>query len=92
MSYFLMYFLISQINIYHWLSWALSNFNYISIIIYIVKSFQTCLTLCDPMNYSPGSSVYGIHQARTLEQAAIQFSSVAQLCLTLCDPMNPLGL
>ena len=26
---------------------------------------QSCLTLCDPMNYTPsGSSVYGILQAR----------------------------
>ena len=28
-----------------------------------VKSFYSCLTLCDPMNYSPpGSSVHGIFQ------------------------------
>ena len=33
-------------------------------------------TLCDPMDYSlPGSSVHGILQARTLEWAAIPFSS-----------------
>ena len=37
---------------------------------------QLCLALCDPMNYSPpGSSVYGILQARTLEWIAISFSS-----------------
>ena len=36
---------------------------------------QTCLTLCDPMDYSPpGSSVHGILQARILEWVAI-FSS-----------------
>ena len=30
---------------------------------------QLCLTLCDPMDFSPpGSSVYGILQARILEQ------------------------
>ena len=36
---------------------------------------QSCLTLCDPMDYSlPGSSVHGIFQARVLEWAAISFS------------------
>ena len=34
-----------------------------------------CLTLCDPMDYSPpGSSVHGILQARIMEWAAIPFS------------------
>ena len=36
---------------------------------------QLCLTLCDPMDYSPlGSSIHGIHQARILEWIAITFS------------------
>ena len=36
---------------------------------------QSCLTLCDPMNYSPpGSSLHGILQARILEWVAIPFS------------------
>ena len=38
---------------------------------------QSCLTLCDPMDYSPpGSSVYEIscHEARILEQVVIFFS------------------
>ena len=36
---------------------------------------QSCLTLCDPMDYSlPGSSVHGIFQARILESVAISFS------------------
>ena len=36
---------------------------------------QSCLTLCDPMDYSlPGSSVHGIFQARILEWLAIFFS------------------
>ena len=36
----------------------------------------SCPTLCDPVDYSlPGSSVHGILQARTLEWAAIPFSS-----------------
>ena len=33
---------------------------------------QSCLTLCDPTDYSlPGSSVHGILQARVLEWVAI---------------------
>ena len=36
---------------------------------------KLCLTLCDPMGYNPpGSSVYGILQARILEWVAISFS------------------
>ena len=36
---------------------------------------QSCLTLCDPMDWSPpGSPVHGILQARTLEWVAIPFS------------------
>ena len=41
------------------------------------KSLQLCLTLCDPIDYSPpGSHILGILQARTLEWVAISFSSV----------------
>ena len=40
------------------------------------KSFQSCLTLCDPMDGSPpGFPVPGILQARTLEWVAISFSN-----------------
>ena len=40
------------------------------------KSLQLCPTLCDPIDDSPpGSPVPGILQARTLEWAAIPFSS-----------------
>ena len=40
------------------------------------KSFQSCLTLCDPINGSPpGSPIPGILQARTLEWVAISFSN-----------------
>ena len=40
------------------------------------KSFQSCLTLRDPIDGSPpGSPVPGILQARTLEWAAISFSN-----------------
>ena len=36
---------------------------------------QSCLTLCDPIDYSlPGSSVHEILQARILEWIAIPFS------------------
>ena len=36
---------------------------------------QSCLTLCNPMNYTPpGSSAHGIFQARILEQAVISYS------------------
>ena len=37
-----------------------------------VKSLQSCLTLCDPVDSgSPGSSVQGILQARILEGVAM---------------------
>ena len=40
------------------------------------KSFQSCLTLCDPIDGSPpGSPIPGILQARTLEWVAIAFSN-----------------
>ena len=36
---------------------------------------QSCLTLCNPMDYSPpGSSVHGTLHARILEWVAISFS------------------
>ena len=41
-----------------------------------VKSLQSCLTLCNPIDSSPpGSPVPGILQARTLEWVAISFSN-----------------
>ena len=41
------------------------------------KSFQSCPTLCDPIDGSPpGSPVPGIFKARTLEWVAISFSNV----------------
>ena len=40
------------------------------------KSFQSCPTLCDPIDGSPpGSPVPGILQARILEWVAISFSN-----------------
>ena len=42
-----------------------------------VRSLQSCLTLCNPIDGSPpGSAVPGILQARTLEWVAISFSKV----------------
>ena len=40
------------------------------------KSFQSCPTLCNPIDSSPpGSTIPGILQARTLEWVAISFSN-----------------
>ena len=39
------------------------------------KSLQSCLTLCDPIDGSPGSAIPGILQARILEWVAISFSN-----------------
>ena len=49
----------------------------VHIYIYIVvKSLQSCLTLCDPIDGSPpGSPVPEILQARTPEWGAISFSN-----------------
>ena len=42
------------------------------------KSFQSCLTLCNPIDGSqPGSPIPGILQARVLEWGAIAFSKYA---------------
>ena len=41
----------------------------------VLVDAQSCLTLCDPMDYSPPrSSVHGIPQARILEWVAMPFS------------------
>ena len=49
---------------------------------------QLCLTLCDPMNYSPlGSSVHGIYQARILEW--MPFPSPADLPDPGIEPGSP---
>ena len=42
------------------------------------KSLQSCPTLCDPTDGSPGSPVPGILQARTLEWVAISFSNAGK--------------
>ena len=46
------------------------------LLLFTAKSFQSCPTLCDPVDDSPpGSPVPGILQARTLEWVAISFSN-----------------
>ena len=41
---------------------------------------QSCLTLSDPMDYSPlGSSVHGSFQARVLEWVASAFSIIREM-------------
>ena len=48
------------------------SFTYLLMKVLVV---QSCLTLCDPMDYSlPGSSVYRMLQARILEWVAVSFS------------------
>ena len=63
-----------QANIYRLQCFShiiLFNFHYVCVCLVT----QSCLTLCDPMDCSrPGSSVYGIYQARILEWVAISFS------------------
>ena len=61
------------------------------------KSLQSCLTLCDPMDYRPpGSSVHGILQARILEWAAMPSSrGKKNLCTSIISffklpKINPL--
>ena len=59
---------------------------------------QSCPTLCNPMVCSlPGSSMYGIFQARILEWVALSFfkeclaaaaAKSLQSCRTLCDPRD----
>ena len=44
-------------------------------VVYVCMHLQSCLTLCNPMDYSlPGSSVHEIFQARILEWIAILYS------------------
>ena len=57
------------------LIWYYTRFNVVVIVV-VVKSLQSCPTLCNPIDSSPpGSPVPGILQARTLEWVAISFSN-----------------
>ena len=55
-----------------WISWIQT---YVHVCVCVcVKSLQSCLTLCDPVDCSPSaSSVHGILQARILESVAFSF-------------------
>ena len=53
-----------------------SESSYLLLLLLLLKSLQSCPTLCDPIDGSPlGSSVPGILQARILEWVAISFSN-----------------
>ena len=53
---------------------------------------QSCLTLCDPMDWSlPGSSIHGIFQARVLEWGAIAFSESQNNCLVIMRHSNQIS-
>ena len=67
-------FVLKQYDMTFSLSLSLHIYIYdISHHVYLVA--QSCLTLCNPMDYSlPGSSVHGISQTRILEWVAISFS------------------
>ena len=58
-----------------WFSYThICIYTYIYIEVKRSEVAQSCLTLCDPMDYNlPGSSVYGIFQGRVLEWVAISF-------------------
>ena len=52
-----------------------SESSYLLLLLLLLKSLQSCPTLCDPIDGSPlGSSVPGILQARILDWVAISFS------------------
>ena len=58
-----------------WLSdWTELNIPWGDVLLRVLVA-QSCLTLCDPMDYGlPGFSVHGILQARILEWIAFPFS------------------
>ena len=67
---------ISKIKIFFHVTKEKSNIdNLLFINTMKVKVFQSCPTLCNPMDYSPpGYSVHGILQARILEWVTVSFS------------------
>ena len=59
--------------------YSLHKFDLSNSIINSAKSFQSCPTLCNPIDgSSPGSPIPGILQARTLEWVAISFSNAGK--------------
>ena len=56
--------------------WSVLSYAYPQLAAAAAKLFQSCPTLCDPIDGSPpGSAVPRIFQARTLEWVAISFSN-----------------
>jgi len=56
------------------------NVREVVVVVVVVKSLQSCPTLCDPIDRSPQTEAHqatvpGSLQARTLEWVAISFSS-----------------
>ena len=67
-----------KLRLLHWQADSLPRSHYLITTISLGWKWklvtQSCLTFCDPMDYSlPGSSVYGIIQARLLEWVVIPF-------------------
>ena len=59
-----------------WINWGLVIKNYDGLLWVCVWNCLSCLTLCNPMDYSPpGSSVHGILQTRNLECIAMPSSN-----------------
>ena len=66
----------SYILLYQILSFLRRGTHMFYTLLATAKSFQSCPTLCDPIDSSPpGSPVPGILQTRTLEWVAISFSN-----------------
>ena len=64
-------------SLFQWTPYTYHQDSTINILLYLfcVLVAQSCLTLCNPMDYRlPGSSVHGILQVRILEWVAIPFS------------------
>ena len=97
-------FLVTMLRIF---SWTYGTFVYLflrNVCVY-AKLLQSCPTLCDPMHCSPpGSSIYGILQARILQWIAVpspQGSSpprdwtcgsyVSCICRQVLYPLTPPG-
>ena len=62
-----------------WRDWEFGVSKCRLLYVYMCSVDQPCLILCDPINCSPpGSSVYGIFQARILRWVAISFSNTPE--------------
>ena len=67
------------------------TYNYLNIMCVLSHFYR--VRLCDPMDYSlPGSSVYGILQARILEWVAVPFSrGSSDPGIKFVSLMSPMG-